>query len=271
MGVIMAGGIFTGASPTYVAREVLHQLKDSEALYLLCAAGSLEIGLEAAAQVSFPKSRVFLFDDNIELHSSQELHGCRHWSVLFGSVSDGQSFCWDNISNAAESSKTAVLNYSSGTTGLPKGVEITHWNYVAHTLQVAQLFDLERDMPHFCVQNRWLCYLPMYHTYAQTVFLVTAPLRRIPVYIMPRFEFEKMLDCIQQFRITHLVLVPPVVVMMVKDKRVRRGDWDLSSVLRVVSGAAPLGREISSELENLWRGEGEPIRVNVTQGWGMTE
>ena len=84
---------------------------------------------------------------------------------------------------------------------------------------------------------------------------------------MPRFEFEKMLAAVAAFRITQLLLVPPIVVAMVKHPDVRKGKWDLSFVRSAVCGAAPLGREVIKEFESLWK-DGV---VNIKQGWGMTE
>jgi 4-coumarate--CoA ligase len=110
-----------------------------------------------------------------------------------------------------------------------------------------------------------LCFLPMYHAMGQSIFGVTCPVQLIPVYMMPKFDFIKVLENVQRFQITALTLVPPIVVAMAKHPAVK--DYDLSSVERVGSGAAPLGREVSAELEKLW----PPGKINVKQGWGMTE
>jgi len=120
-------------------------------------------------------------------------------------------------------------------------------------------FDTEME------RARWLCFLPMYHAMAQTIFGINAIKLEIPVYMMPKFDFIQMLENVQRFRITYLILVPPVVVAMAKHPRTK--EFDLSSVERVGSGAAPLGREVCVELEKLWPNG----KVNVKQGWGMTE
>jgi 4-coumarate--CoA ligase len=105
----------------------------------------------------------------------------------------------------------------------------------------------------------------MYHAMAQTIFGLNAIKQEIPVYMMTKFDFLTVLENVQKFKITYLILVPPVVVAMAKHPRTK--EFDLSSVERVGSGAAPLGREVCIELEKLW-----PARkVNVKQGWGMTE
>jgi 4-coumarate--CoA ligase len=105
----------------------------------------------------------------------------------------------------------------------------------------------------------------MYHAYGLTVYTINAAKQNIPVYMMTKFDFISMLTYIQNYRITFLTLVPPIVVAMAKSPLTK--SYDLSSVENVGSGAAPLGREICVELENLW----PKGAMNVKQGWGMTE
>ncbi len=271
MGVVMAGGIFSGANPTYVARELAHQLRDTEARYLLCAGTgtSLETGLEAAGMVGMGRERVFVFGDDVFAGDGMGRGrlGCESWGRLIASEEVGRRFAWEELRTDEELSRTVALNYSSGTTGVPKGVEITHFNYVANACQVRHLASLAEDYEAKTKRARWLCFLPMYHAMAQTIFIALAPLRGIPVYIMPKFDFLQVLENVQRFRITDLTMVPPVVVALAKHPAVRSGKYDLSSVETVGSGAAPLGREVSEEVENLW----EKGKVNLKQGWGMTE
>jgi 4-coumarate--CoA ligase len=267
MGTIMAGGIFTGANPTFVARELAYQLQDSGATYLLCATASLETGLEAAKQVNLPLSQVFAFDSAIyDGHTSPPPNcPCPYWSDLLASPEEGTAFNWDILDTPSLSSRTLALNYSSGTTGRPKGVEISHKNYVANMLQYSHLPSLNPDYKARLVRARWLCFLPMYHAMAQNIFIASALYRATPVYIMPKFDFMRMLEYTQRFRITDYILVPPVVVALAKHPAVK--DFDLSSVEAVGSGAAPLGREVCEVVEGLWPAG----RINVKQGWGMTE
>jgi len=136
LGVIMAGGIFTGANPSYVAREVAHQLRDSGARFLVCTDASIDTGLEAARLAGLKEDSVFAFDDGYATFEGmgKPLKGCRHWSALIADEQAGEAFEWTE--GQAELGRTIALNYSSGTTGLPKGVEITHTNYVSNCTQV---------------------------------------------------------------------------------------------------------------------------------------
>ncbi|KAF1815261.1 4-coumarate-CoA ligase [Eremomyces bilateralis CBS 781.70] len=266
-GAIMAGGIFTGANPTYVARELAYQLRDSGAKFLISAEGSLDTALEAAKEVGLDQSHIFAFDDGFATFEGRGkgVGNIKNWTSLLASEAEGERFKWEEATTKEQLDRTIALNYSSGTTGVPKGVMITHTNYIANTAQMAHLGRLTADSEEKEKRTRLLCFLPMYHAMAQTIFGVGAAKRGIPVYLMPKFDFLDMLACVQKFRITDLTLVPPVVVAMSKHPATKQ--FDLSSVERVGSGAAPLGRDVCSELEKLWPAG----KINVKQGWGMTE
>ncbi|KAK8163678.1 4-coumarate-CoA ligase 2 [Phyllosticta citrichinensis] len=267
MGVIMAGGVFTGANPSYVARELAYQLQDSGARFLICAEGSLPTGLEAAKSVGMDKSNIFVFDAGYDTFDEvgKSVDGIRHWSHFIASAKEGASFAWEKLTTPEELNRTVALNYSSGTTGVPKGVMITHHNFVAHTEEVLYITSLHPDHEAMKSRSAWICFVPMYHAMGQALFAISGPTRQIPIYIMQKFDFLKFLEYIQRYRITDLGLVPPVVLLMAKHPATRK--FDLSSVERVVSGAAPLGREVSIAFENLFPNG----KVNVKQGWGMTE
>lgn len=269
MGTIMAGAIFTGANPTFVPRELAYQLQDSSATFLICAEASLDTGIAAAQQIGMGRDRIFVFNNAVYEGSKGEgskLRGCRYWGELIASEDEGRQFSWDPLTTppSAASDTILALNYSSGTTGKPKGVEITHRNYVANTLQSLHLAQLDPEYEEKNSKARWLGFLPMYHAMAQT-FAVSAILRRIPVYVMPKFDFFKVLEYTERFRISSLLLVPPVVVALAKHPAARK--YDLSSVQGITCGAAPLGRDVCEQVEALWK-DGS---VNIKQGWGMTE
>jgi 4-coumarate--CoA ligase len=271
LGVIMAEGVFTGANPTYVARELAYQLQDSGARYLICAEASLDTGVAAAKEVGMGAENVFVFDDGVATFEGRnedketEIGRVRHWTHLFDSAETGAKYAWPDLKTPDELDRVIALNYSSGTTGVAKGVMITHANYVANASQQANFSQQDPEYEAKKARQRYLCFLPMYHAMAQAIFVVGAPKQRIVVYMMSKFDFLAMLQCVAKFRITDLVLVPPVVVAMVKHPLTKT--FDLSSVETVGSGAAPLGREVCAEFEKLWP-EG---KVNIKQGWGMTE
>jgi acyl-CoA synthetase (AMP-forming)/AMP-acid ligase II len=150
-------------------------------------------------------------------------------------------------------------------TGLPKGVEITHYNIVANGVGVVALNQLH---PEYEARNRnaaALCFLPMYHAFSQGYFITSLPYERIPIYIMQKFDLVKMLSHVQNFHITKLMAVPPVLVLMTKHPLAQQAD--LSSLDMLGSGAAPLAVDTQKEINRLLNREDTKLR----QGWGMTE
>ncbi|KAK4449154.1 hypothetical protein QBC34DRAFT_99301 [Podospora aff. communis PSN243] len=276
IGVLMAGGIFTGANPTFVARELAYQLKDSEASFLIVAEASVKTALEAAREIGFPLDRIYVFGGNTpsapELVMAENpapgvkgrVEGVKHWTELVaGNLNEAEYWGWEEPLDTTET--TCCLNYSSGTTGVPKGVEISHYSYVANGAGVAFMQRLDPDWDEKRKRWRGLCFLPLYHAYGQTYFVANFAHLDIPTYIMAGFDFIKMLEYIQKYRITVLAAVPPIVLALAKHPLARK--FDLSSVESVGSGAAPLGREVCEVVEKgVFKGN-----LTIRQGWGMTE
>ncbi|KAH9900245.1 acetyl-CoA synthetase-like protein [Xylariomycetidae sp. FL2044] len=264
MGIIMAGGIFTGANPSFVARELAYQLKDSGASVLIAADASMGIALEAAAEAGLSKDRIYSFDATaLDAKPAKARLGARHWTELLAPEDQAAGFEWYEPLDTKTT--TCCLNYSSGTTGVPKGVAVTHFSYIANGTAVNYVTALDPNNDARVKRARQLAFLPMYHAYGQTYFICNLPKEGIPVYIMPAFDLEKMLQHVEKHRITALIAVPPIIVALAKSPLTRK--YDLSSIEGLSSGAAPLGVEISNAVTKLWP-EGA---LTVRNGWGMTE
>ena len=153
------------------------------------------------------------------------------------------------------SSHVVVLPYSSGTTGLPKGVMLTHRNLVANLVQVEDALSIEDG-------EIVLAVLPFFHIYGMQVLLNEFLSRGATIVTVPRFDLEQCLSIIQERKITRLFAVPPIVLALAKHPLVDK--YDLSSLKQVFSGAAPLSAELAQEAA-------KRIDCDVVQGFGMTE
>ncbi len=150
----------------------------------------------------------------------------------------------------------AALPYSSGTTGAPKGVMLTHRNLVAMQLLMEPV---EGTGPEDIV----MAVLPFFHIYGLSVILLLGLYRGARLVVFPRFEMESFLRAVEQHRVTRLPLVPPLVLRLAQDPALDA--HDLASVRTVISGAAPLAPEVAARLS---------ARLNgclVKQGYGLTE
>ena len=231
----------------------------------------IDIALKAAAGASLPQSHVFVFGDPSE--NLQDLR-VSPWTSFWASSEDAESWNWERISTFEEANQTtAVLNYSSGTTGLPKGVEISHYNLVANSEQLLFKRSHYGDTPeaHRRKQNiellgeRWLAALPMYHAYGQTYYCLSAARLGAKVYIMPAFSLEKYLLFMDIYRITFMASVPTIMTMLHKYENPDK--YNLRSVEVVTSGSAPLDGNMARSVTSKYLRAG----VIVKQGWGMTE
>ncbi|MDQ3573034.1 MAG: AMP-binding protein, partial [Actinomycetota bacterium] len=145
--------------------------------------------------------------------------------------------------------------YSSGTTGLPKGVMLTHANLVANLNQVQEAFPIGRD-------DVLVGVLPFFHIYGQTVIMNQGLRSGATIVTMPRFDLDQFLSLIQDHGVTRAYVVPPIALALAKHPAV--DNYDLSSIETIMSGAAPLGAELAEQVA-------ERIDCNVIQGYGLTE
>lgn len=236
--VAMLGGINTTLNPLYTADEAAHQLRDAGAKLLLTAPMFLEKAQAAAAKANIEELFVF-----------GEVEGATHFASLLESDGDVPKV----VINPRED--LVALPYSSGTTGLPKGVMLTHYNLIANLRQMDGLEYFEQD-------DTLLCVLPLFHIYGLVVVLNMGLHLGATIVMMPRFDLEQFLSLIQKYRVTLSHIVPPIVLQLAKNPVIEK--YDLSSLKIIFSGAAPLGEELS-------RACIQRIGCSIRQGYGMTE
>jgi acyl-CoA synthetase (AMP-forming)/AMP-acid ligase II len=238
-GVASAGGKSTTANPLYTAGELAHQLSDSGAKLLLTVAPFLEAAREAADKAGIGD----------EVHVLGEADGAKPFTDLLGDPGAAPDIEIDPESDLA------VLPYSSGTTGLPKGVMLSHSNLVANLEQVQGAFPMGSD-------DTLIGVLPFFHIYGMTVIMNLGLRHGATIVTMPRFDLEQFLGLISEHGVTRAFVVPPIALALAKHPIV--DDHDLSSVRTIMSGAAPLGAELAETVA-------KRIDCDVIQGYGLTE
>ncbi|KAK3710800.1 hypothetical protein LTR37_010024 [Vermiconidia calcicola] len=258
LGIVGSGRAFSAANPIYTVSEVVHQLKNTEAKCILAHPSMLDNALAAAKEVGMPKERIFQFNDE----PCPPRHEIADWSKMIGSHEEAERYQWRKFSPEESVNTVATINYSSGTTGLPKGVCISHHALIANVEQTIFMRWHPGLKPGERPNERWVGFLPLYHAYGQLYANLMATKVRVPIYIMKQFVYSEFLRCIQEYKITHLQVAPPILIMM--NKRPETKDYDLSSLKGVLCGAAPLRKELQNAVAN-------EFNVHIKQGWGMTE
>jgi acyl-CoA synthetase (AMP-forming)/AMP-acid ligase II len=238
--VSLIGGIVTTINPLYTAAELTYQLKDAGAKYLLTVGPFLEKAQEAATECGLRE--LFVLGDAAP--------GATPFAALLASGGRPPDVPID------PGVDLVAMPYSSGTTGLSKGVMLTHRNLVANILQSEAAFDA------LSADDRILALLPFFHIYGLSVIMNLGLYLGTTFVTMPRFEMEPFLQAIEKHRITYGYLVPPIVLGLAKHPLVDK--YDLSSLRIVFSGAAPLGAELSAAAA-------KRLGVRVLQGYGLTE
>ena len=233
-GVAFAGATVTTINPTYTAPEVAHQLADSGAELLVTIPAFLDTAKSAAG--------------GIEIAVIGEADGATPLAALMGEPLAAQAPVDDAVD-------VAVLPYSSGTTGLPKGVRLTHRNLVANVDQSLVVVG--------CDPGEWsVGFLPFFHIYGQTVLMNMHLAAGAGVVTMPRFDLELFLTLVARHRTPTLYCAPPVALALAKHPVV--AGFDLSCVERFFCAAAPLGAEVADAVARR-------LGCVAVQGYGMTE
>lgn len=238
-GAATTGGAVTTINPTYGVEEVAFQLRDAGARFLVTIPLFAETALAAAAATGIEE--VFMLGDPVE--------GATSFASLLTSPP------YAGYAPVEPGEDIVVLPYSSGTTGLPKGVMLTHRNLAANLAQARHAIVLAPT-------DRVVAVLPFFHIYGMQVLMNGVIHHGSMVVTLPRFDLEEFLRIVQEHRITHAYLVPPIVLALAKHPVI--DNYDLSSLKVVFSGAAPLGAEVAEQAA-------KRIGCEVVQGYGLTE
>ena len=238
LAVARLGAVITTANPVYTLDELVPQLQDSRTRFLFTSPAMANVALEAASRSGV--ERIFSFGD---------MAGATPFAALLAGpgVPPVVHVNPDDM---------VALPYSSGTTGLPKGVMLSHRNLVANMLQVNASDHLNDG------EDTLVCFLPFFHIYGLVVVMQLGLWSGATLVVMPRFELAAFLDLVERYRATVLHVVPPVMLALAKHPAVEGRDF--SSVRKVFSGAAPLASDVIARCS-------ARLGCSVQQGYGMTE
>ncbi|MBA0677967.1 hypothetical protein Goari_019337, partial [Gossypium aridum] len=237
MGASMIGAVSTTANPFYTSKEIFKQFKAARAKLIITQSQYVDklkdTNNNNDGDENFPK----IGEDFKVITIDEPPENCLDFSVL--SEANENEIPQVTI----HPDDPVALPFSSGTTGLPKGVVLTHKSLIT---SVAQQVDGENPNLYLTHDDVVLCVLPLFHIYSLNSVLLCSLRAGAAVLLMQKFEIGTLLELIQRHKVSVAAVVPPLVVLLAKNPVVAQ--FDLSSIRVVLSGAAPLGKELEDAL-----------------------
>ncbi|KZT04841.1 phenylacetyl-CoA ligase [Laetiporus sulphureus 93-53] len=254
------GAIAALISPALTSSELVYHLQIAQPSLLIAHADNLTTALDAASSVGLPPSRVLVFGERDGQYQSMNAlisHGGLLPPIVEYTMAPGEA-----------REKIAVLCFSSGTTGKPKAVAVSHYNIICNVMQCAthlRLGDnsIPWDEQRFRPGDKCAAVLPLYHIYGIVSNLHFCLYSGMSVVIVQKYSHEGLLRSIERLRITHLFLVPPQVLLFCKSPATKK--YDLSSVRFCIVAAAPLTAELTAQFLEVFPD------IQLGQGYGLTE
>ncbi|MDT8859457.1 AMP-binding protein [Alkalihalobacillus sp. MEB130] len=266
---LMAGGIVVQTNPLYVERELEHQLVDSGAKMIVCLdllyprvmkvkkATEIEHIIVTAFKdyLPFPKNVIYPFVQRKNTGLKANVTYNEHTHSFLQLVKEGSDVRPAVSLNTKED--IALLQYTGGTTGVAKGVMLTHFNLVANTLQCRHwLYQLEEG------KERTLAALPFFHVYGMTTCMNLTLSMGNALHMVPRFDPIQILKIIHNKKITSFPGAPTMYIGLINNPKISK--YDLSSIKACISGSATLPVEVQDQFEKVTGGR-------LVEGYGLTE
>ncbi|AFM40111.1 acyl-CoA synthetase (AMP-forming)/AMP-acid ligase II [Desulfosporosinus acidiphilus SJ4] len=248
--LLKLGAIVVQTNPMYVEREIAYQMNDSGATTLIV----FELLYPRVKNILKETSlkRVIAFNYLNPVEASQDLYS-------FDNLIQCEIAVPEVKINSSED--LAVLQYTGGTTGVSKGVMLTHRNLICNTFQVMELaVNIEYG------KERILTILPVFHVYGMTDCVNFAVAIAAAQVILPRFEIEKVLETIQKHRPTLFPGAPTMYMAINNHPNIRHFRESLAAIKVCNSGSAPLPLEVAQKFAEVTQGEG-----NLVEGYGLSE
>ncbi|KAJ2097114.1 hypothetical protein GGI09_004004 [Coemansia sp. S100] len=268
MAVLMLGASCTLVNPAYTAGELAHQLSDSNARFVITTRVGIPVITDAIERLAKPSvhgldqtlSNILCIDRAAD--SPMIGDGDKQLVRSIFDVLSQQQFPRALLSDINHLRTTpAFICYSSGTTGLPKGVVLSHYNIVANIEQIG--YAIRTMTPPKQYERTTLAVLPIFHCFG-LILAHSLPIQGSRLVVMKTFDLVRFFELVEAHRVTDTMLVPPILNAMVKLSDTA-ATYDLSSLQWIISGAAPLGPDTARSLEQTYSG------VRVMQGYGLTE
>jgi 4-coumarate--CoA ligase len=249
LGILRAGGIVSTANPLYTEYELRGQIEKSNSTILVCHPGTLEVGLKAAEGTKIEKVMVFGGDDMGKSNV-----------IPFNSLAETENLMMSPPAYVTDSvgvNDLAMLPFSSGTTGLPKGTMLSHNNI---SINLQQFVAPEGD--YMSDNTTIISPLPLFHIYGFTAGMLHSSWMANKLVTMAAFDLVKFCELVQEHKPERAHLVPPIILGLAKHPIV--DNYDFTSLKMVVSAAAPLGGEVQIAVR-------DRLQIGVKQAWGMSE
>lgn len=265
LGVVAAGGIYSAASSSFTTSELTRQLKQGNATVVLASFDCKDVAVASAKECGIPLDRVLIFESMGHQRILKDVTSENSTNYL--SDKHTQELDWPRITNYQKLKESCIcLLYSSGTTGPPKGVKVSHLNVVAEALipqfMYREYYARERKKdPNYKFEYRTLAHLPAAHIAGLQGYLVNPSVAGGPAYWMPKFDFVSFLECCKRLKITMFFTVPPIYLLIAKSPLVTD---QFEHMQHAISGAAPMGKELQLAAQ-------EKLGCYVSQTWGMSE
>lgn len=265
-GTMAAGGVYSGASTAFTVGELVRQIKTSEAKLLICSREYEERTIAAARECHIAPDRILVVDSSVSKQWKLLSSGFSQADVLqsFG----GRTMEWQRFTKLQDLENiTTCLLFSSGTTGLPKGVRLSHWNLVSSnicSMEAGASYKARRAREGKPFKWRTIGCLPMAHIAGIQQYSINPFYMGGTTYWMPKYDFNKFIEYSKKYQTTYQFSVPPIWLDVVKSTKVTN---HFDSLEVACSGAAPMGLELVKEISNKL-GKG---KIFMTQTWGTTE
>lgn len=255
------GAAVSGANPLFTVDELVYQINTVKAAVIITHPDSLNVALASAHAAGVPADRVILFD----VEGADTAQRATVQVLISQGLGSAPNFIERKLAPGEGKTKVAFLNFSSGTTGRPKAVAIPHYAPIANVIQLATHHKVGEDYAGQRFKPGDVCcaVLPLYHIYGLVFNTHYAFFCGMTVVLTVKFNFLEFLKSITRHRITHLMLVPPHIVLLCKHPAVK--SYDFSHVRYITSGAAPLSREVMEQLVQMFP------NAALGQSYGLTE